>query len=54
MGKLPLSWQLPTVDREIEQEAIEGETVSARVLSVQVEMPSRPDAEWGLVFLRGG
>ena len=51
MGELPLGWQLPTVER-LNKEAIEGETESAKVLSIQVEMPSGPDAEWSLVFLR--
>ena len=51
MGELPLSWQLPAGDR-LNKEAIEGETESAKVRSIQVEMPSGPDAEWGLVLLR--
>ena len=38
------------IDR-LNKEAIECETESAKVLSIQVEMPSGPDAEWGLVFL---
>ena len=37
------------IDR-LNKEAIECETESAKVLSIQVEMPSGPDAEWGLVF----
>ena len=42
MGELPLGWQLPTVER-LNKEAIEGETESAKVLSIQVEMPSGPE-----------
>ena len=36
----------------LNKEAIEGETESAKVLSIQFEMPSGPDAEWSMVFLR--
>ena len=42
----------PQLIERLNKEAIEGETESAKVLSIQVEMPSGPDAEWSLVFLR--
>ena len=40
----------PQLMERLNKEAIEGETESAKVL--QFEMPSGPDAEWSMVFLR--
>ena len=44
--------RFPQLIERLNMEAIEGETESAKVLSIQFEMPSGPDAEWSMVFLR--
>ena len=47
-----MAGSFPQLIERLNKEAIEGETESAKVLSIQVEMPSGPDAEWSMVFLR--
>ena len=40
----------PRLRDELNKEAIDGAASSANVLSIQAEMASGPDAEWGLIL----